>query len=62
MRVLVLQIDLMIKENFENVQDSNKIVSEEVTRSDQCTPPPGKFRDHTTANTPTDVHDVALNW
>ncbi|RZC33536.1 G1/S-specific cyclin-D1 [Asbolus verrucosus] len=57
MRVLVTQIDEMIKENFNDVKD-NKNVCEEVTRSEQCTPPPGKIRDHKTANTPTDVHDI----
>lgn len=59
MQELVQNIDQMIKQNFENVKD-NKNVCDEVTRSEQCTPPPGKIRDYKTATTPTDVHDVCF--
>ncbi|XP_044256009.1 G1/S-specific cyclin-D2-like [Tribolium madens] len=58
MQELVQNIDQMIKQNFENVKDNK--VCDEVTRSEQCTPPPGKIRDYKTATTPTDVHDVCF--
>ncbi|KAH0816367.1 hypothetical protein GEV33_006424 [Tenebrio molitor] len=57
MQELVTQIDRMVKDNFEGVvEDRKNVCDDEVTRSEQCTPPPGKMRDYKTATTPTD-HD-----
>jgi cyclin D2 len=59
MQELVTQIDRMVKDNFEGVvEDRKNVCDDEVTRSEQCTPPPGKMRDYKTATTPTDVHEV----
>ncbi|XP_063909462.1 G1/S-specific cyclin-D2-like [Zophobas morio] len=56
---LVQSIDQMIKQNLEDSKDC-KTVCDDVSRSEQCTPPPAKMRDFKTATTPTDVHDVCF--